>query len=140
MPVSDRMKRSQNCVGVCVDESAKGFKGRVYNCFSKTPQHFNDITELFYIIENVLDSLSFPAMKTRTRTFKRTDKEFYCAPIDAENRVYSVEELIPVHEKAGFIVMVTSRENATWQGFVYSKEDDVESTFNSEMELLKMLK
>ena len=76
MPVSDRMKRTPNCVGICIDESKNGFKGRVYNCFSKEPQSFSDVTELFRIVDSVMDAVDFPAIKTKYRAFKKTSVAF----------------------------------------------------------------
>ena len=140
MAVSDRMKRNPNCVGIIVDEAKKGFSGRVYNCYSKDPQHFKDITELFYIVENVMDSLNFPAAKTRVRAFKRTESTFYIEKINTENKVLEADELIPDLERKGYVLMITGRDNATWQGMIYDKEKDVDINFNSEVELIKILK
>ena len=95
MPVSARMKRTPNCVGICIDEATNCFRGRVYNCFSKEPQSFSDINELFYIVDSVMDALNFPAIKTKNRAFKKTDTDFKPIPIDVENKVLGAEELIP---------------------------------------------
>ncbi len=140
MPVSEKMKRMPNCVGVCIDEIKDGFRGRVYNCYSKNPEPFHDLTELFYIIENVMDTLNFPAVKTKNRHFKKTDIDFNYTRLDVEKKVLEVEELIPDLEKHGYIIMITSRDNATWQGSVYDKSHDIETPFNSEVELIRLLK
>ncbi len=140
MPVSDRMKRTPNCVGVCIDESRTGFKGRVYCCYNRNPQHFNDVTELFYIVDGVMDALNYPAVKTKDRGFKKTECQFELDQIDVENKIHEVDHLIPEFERGGYIIMVTSRDNATWQGIVYDRKNDVECSFNSEVELIKLLK
>ena len=140
MSVSDRMRRTSNCVGVCVDEKKTGFKGRIYHCFSKEPECFTDINEMFYIIDAVMDALSFPALKTKNRTFKRTDIDFQVPQVNVENKVLDTEDLIPSGEKMGYIIMVTSRDNATWQGLLYDQQKDVEVSFNSEVELVRLLK
>ena len=140
MPVSDRMKRTPNCVGICIDEAKEGFKGRVYNCFSKEPQRFTDITELFYIVDGVMDALNFPAIKTKNRKFKKTASDFKVQPIDVENKVLGADELIPSGNESGYVLMVTGRDNATWQGMIFDKKNDVEYTFNSEVELIRILK
>lgn len=140
MPVSDRMKRTPNCVGVCIDEVKKGFRGRVYNCFSKEPQEFNDVPELFYIVDSIMDALNFPALKTKNRQFKKTARAFETVDIDVENQLQDAESLIPEDEEEGFVLMVTGRDNATWQGLLYDKKKDVESKFNSEVELINLLK
>ena len=140
MPVSSRMKRMPNCVGICIDEAKEGFKGRVYNCYSKEPDRFTDITEMFYIIENVMDTLNFPALKTKCRTFKRSAADFKPTPIDVENKILGAEELIPEGEENGYVLMITSRDNVTWQGMLYDKKKDEENSFNSEVELIRLLK
>lgn len=140
MPVSDRMKRTPNCVGICIDETKDCFAGRVYNCFSKEPQKFTDVTGMFYIVDSVMDALNFPALKTKNRTFKRTSANFVPNEIDVENKILSAEELIPAGENRGFVLMVTSRDNVSWQGMVYDKNKDVEYSFNSEVELIRLLK
>ena len=140
MPVSSRMNRTPNCVGVCIDDAKNGFKGRVYNCYSKEPQVFNDITELFDIVDNVMDTLNFPALKTKSRMFKKTAKEFNPGEIDIDNKVLDASGLIPASDKKGFVIMVTGRDNATWQGMIYNKETDVESAFNSDVELIRLMK
>lgn len=139
MPISGRMKRTSNCVGVIIDESKKGFKGRVYNCFDKEPQHFDDINELFYIVESVMDALNFPALKTKCRQFKKTESTFVPKRIDVEKQIIEPENLLPDMEKEGYVIMVTGRDNATWQGSVYNKSKDEEVNFNSEVELIKYL-
>ena len=140
MPVSARMKRTPNCVGICIDEAKNCFRGRIYNCFSKEPQSFNDINELFYIVDSVMDALNFPAIKTKNRAFKKTATDFTPAPIDVEKSVLGAEELIPSDVENGYVLMVTSRDNVTWQGIIYDKKKDVEFTFNSEVELIRLLK
>ncbi|SDI39042.1 hypothetical protein SAMN05421493_11329 [Pseudobutyrivibrio sp. 49] len=140
MPVSARMKRTPNCVGICIDEDKNCFRGRVYSCFSKEPQTFSDINELFYIVDSVMDALSFPAIKTKNRTFKKTEAEFTPATIDVENKVLGADELIPADVSKGFVLMVTSRDNVTWQGIIYDKTKDEEFNFNSEVELIRLLK
>ncbi|SDB28330.1 hypothetical protein SAMN02910298_01369 [Pseudobutyrivibrio sp. YE44] len=140
MPVSNRMNRTPNCVGVCIDETKDGFKGRVYNCYSKEPQVFNDVTQLFYIVDNVMDALNFPALKTKYRDFKKTESAFVPEEIDIDNKVLDAENLIPADEEKGYVIMVTGRDNATWQGVIYNKEKDVEENFNSGVELIRLLK
>ena len=114
--------------------------GRVYNCYSKEPDRFTDITEMFYIIENVMDTLNFPALKTKCRTFKRSAADFKPTPIDVENKILGAEELIPEGEENGYVLMITSRDNVTWQGMLYDKKKDEENSFNSEVELIRLLK
>ena len=126
MPVSARMKRTPNCVGICVDEAKDGFKGRVFNCFSKEPQSFSDINEMFYIVDSVMDALNFPAIKTKNRAFKKTEADFKVEPVDIEKKVLGAEELIPKDVENGYVIMVTSRDNVTWQGMIYDKKKDTE--------------
>ncbi len=139
MPISGRMKRTPNTVGVCIDERKKGFKGRIYNCFSKEPQYFNDVTEMIYIMEGVMDALNYPAIKTNPRRFKKTEVNFETGEIDIENKLVEVENLISAGDSDAYLIMVTSRDNSCWQGVIYNKKNDVEENFNSDLELFKLL-
>lgn len=140
MPVSDRMNRNPNCVGIVIDRQKVGFKGKVYNCFSLDPQDFYDVTDLFTIVNGVLDALNFPAIKTRVRHFKKTKSAFVPSEIDVENKLRDAKDLLSAEDKDGFVIMIIGRDNATWQGVLYDKKKDVEFNFNSEVELIKLLK
>ncbi len=139
MPISGRMKRTPNTVGVVIDERKRGFKGRIFHCFSKEPEIFDDVTEMIYIIENLMDTLNYPAIKTNPRKFKKTEALFESKELNIDSKLVEVEDLIPAEEQDAYLIMVTSRDNSCWQGAIYNKKEDVEENFNSDIELFKKL-
>lgn len=138
MAIADRMKRMHNCVGVSFN-SSKGFSGQVYTCYKKEPDAFNDVTDFFTIVNTFLDILEYPASKVRFRAFKRTLPTLKLVDIDPSEKLFDTETLLKGLGGKGYIIMMTSRDNATWQGKIYDVSKDTECDFNSEVELLKVI-
>ena len=137
MAISDRMKRMSNCVGITLKND--GFKGELYNCFEKEPRTFSDVDDFFNIVNTFLDSLEFPAQKVKYRTFKKTLPTLKIVDIDPNEKLFETEQLLSLCTRKAYIIMVTGRDNATWQGMIYSKSEDKEYSFNSEVELIRIL-
>ncbi len=137
MAISDRMKRMSNCVGITLKND--GFKGELYNCFENEPRTFSDVDDFFNIVNTFLDALEFPAQKVKYRTFKKTLPTLKLVDIDPNEKLFETEQLLSLCTRKAYIIMVTGRDNATWQGMVYSKSEDKEYSFNSEVELIRIL-
>ena len=137
MAISDRMKRMSNCVGITLKND--GFKGELYNCFENEPRTFSDVDDFFNIVNTFLDALEFPAQKVKYRTFKKTLPTLKIVDIDPNEKLFETEQLLSLCTRKAYIIMVTGRDNATWQGMVYSKSEDKEYSFNSEVELIRIL-
>ena len=137
MAISDRMKRMSNCVGITLKND--GFKGELYNCFEKEPRTFSDVDDFFNIVNTFLDALEFPAQKVKYRTFKKTLPTLKIVDIDPNEKLFETEQLLSLCTRKAYIIMVTGRDNATWQGMIYSKSEDKEYSFNSEVELIRIL-
>ena len=137
MAISDRMKRMSNCVGITLKND--GFKGELYNCFESEPRTFSDVDDFFNIVNTFLDALEFPAQKVKYRTFKKTLPTLKIVDIDPNEKLFETEQLLSLCTRKAYIIMVTGRDNATWQGMIYSKSEDKEYSFNSEVELIRIL-
>lgn len=137
MAISDRMKRMSNCVGITLKND--GFKGELYNCFENEPRTFSDVDDFFNIVNTFLDALEFPAQKVKYRTFKKTLPTLKLVDIDPNEKLFETEQLLSLCTRKAYIIMVTGRDNATWQGMIYSKSEDKEYSFNSEVELIRIL-
>ncbi|MBQ5426860.1 MAG: hypothetical protein IIU31_06795 [Pseudobutyrivibrio sp.] len=137
MAISDRMKRMSNCVGITLKND--GFKGELYNCFENEPRTFSDVDDFFNIVNTFLDALEFPAQKVKYRTFKKTLPTLKIVDIDPNEKLFETEQLLSLCTRKAYIIMVTGRDNATWQGMIYSKSEDKEYSFNSEVELIRIL-
>ena len=139
MAISDRMKRMHNCVGITF-EPRKEFAGTVYICYQEEGIQFADVDEFFIIVNAFSDTLEYPAQKIKYRNFKKTLPTLKLVDIDPKEKLFDTEHLLDLCDKKAHVLMLIGRDNATWQGMVYSKEEDKEYSFNSEMELLKVLK
>ena len=126
-----------NCVGITLKND--GFKGELYNCFENEPRTFSDVDDFFNIVNTFLDALEFPAQKVKYRTFKKTLPTLKLVDIDPNEKLFETEQLLSLCTRKAYIIMVTGRDNATWQGMVYSKSEDKEYSFNSEVELIRIL-
>ncbi len=137
MAISDRMKRMHNCVGITLKN--EGFKGELYNCYENEPEEFNDVDDFFNIVNSFLDALEYPAQKIKYRSFKKTLPTLKLVDIDSKEKLFDTEKLLDLCKRKAYIIMVTGRDNATWQGMIYSKSEDKEYSFNSEVELVRIL-
>ena len=137
MAISSRMLRMHNCVGVSFDK--EGFKGDIFNCYQEGPDKFNDVDDFFNIINAFLDTLEFPAQKIKFRVFKKTLPTMKLVDIDPKEKLFGTEKLLELCKDNAYVILMTGRDNACWQGMVYSKSEDKEYSFKSEVELLRIL-
>lgn len=138
MSISDRMKRTSSCLATSLTNK-KLFQGQLYNCFMDEPLGFSDVNDFFNLVNAFLDAVEFPAQKVKYRTFKKTLQTLRIVDINPKEKLADSEQIIEKCDKNAFVIMVTGRDNATWQGKVYNKAKDKEFSFNSELELLKTL-
>lgn len=139
MAISDRMKRMHNCVGISFDKG-KEFAGKLYICYQEEGIPFVDVDEFFIIVNAFLDTIEFPAQKIKYRNFKKTLPTLKIVDIHPDEKLYETEHLLDVCGKDAYVLMVIGRDNATWQGMIYNNKEDKEYSFNSELELLKVLR
>ena len=137
MAISDRMKRMPNVVGFNLEND--GFKGELYNCYEEKAETFNDVNDFFNVVNAFLDAVEFPEQKIKYRAFKKTLPELKLIDIDPAEKLFEVEHLLELCKEKAYLMMITGRDNATWQGTIYNKAEDVESSFNSEVELLRII-
>jgi hypothetical protein len=137
MAISGRMQRSSSCIGITLKN--EGFKGELYNCYENEPETFSDISEFFDTVNSFLDAVEYPAQKTKYRAFKKTLPNLKIVDIDPNNQLFEPEHLLDLCTRKAYIILVLGRDNATWQGLCYSKAEDKEYSFNSEVELLRII-
>ncbi|RXS72504.1 hypothetical protein [Blautia faecicola] len=64
-----------NLITVCVDESrASEISGRLYHCYSREPQSFENIVQLIRYMEEFYDNIRFPESSVVLREF-RSEKQ-----------------------------------------------------------------
>ena len=140
MALPEIMKRTPNIASICVDEVyANTIRGCVYTMYEKKAFDFEDIAGLVNILENVMDAIRYPEATVHFRSFKGAEGQ-KAEMIDCIEKQMSVEELL---EKAGrvdtLVMTVESRNNATWQGKIYSSRCDETCEFASELGAFKFI-
>jgi hypothetical protein len=126
-----------NIVNICVDEHRDGdILGRMYHCYSKDYWKFPNALRLLKEMDHFYDDISFPQSSTEGRLFN-------------ENARYQGQKKEPVigqdevvahrGDVATFLVHVSYRQNSSWQGEVMWVERDTTKSFQSALELLKLI-
>ncbi|MCL2166998.1 MAG: hypothetical protein FWH49_06915 [Clostridiales bacterium] len=141
---------------VTIDEHEEGeIAGYVYSRRLKEPIYFHDAANLLLQIEDLLDRQDFPRAFQKKRTFRRTDqKSISSAPEKDEEEEYeeeaedqgksgnmTEEEVNQAEGKiATFAMNVITRQNTSWQGFLDWLDGSPRIAFNSDLELLSMVR
>ena len=127
-----------NLVNVCVDNgNGTCYGGRLYHRYDESPKKFHNLGELLQLMEKLFDQCGYPQSSTQSRTFgdvHTAPMKTICQPIRD-----SSELLEQRGEKGSFIIHVKYRHYSTWQGEVVWMEANKKQTFNSALELLKLL-
>ena len=124
-------------VMVCVDGVENGdIYGRYFHRYKKEETFFLNSAMLFSEVEQFYDIIGYPQAATRTRNFIEREREKVPAK-EHMTVVYDSQTLMQFRgELATFLVGVTSRQNASWQGDVVWMEQKIRKHFCSDMELV----
>ena len=124
-------------VMVCVDGVENGdIYGRYFHRYKKEETFFLNSAMLFSEVEQFYDIIGYPQAATRTRNFIEREREKVPAK-EHMTVVYDSQTLMQFRgELATFLVGVTSRQNASWQGEVVWMEQQIRKHFCSDMELV----
>ncbi len=123
---------------VCVDKAQNGeYRGRLFHYYAAEAQPFRSVLELIVMMDRLCDQLGYPQASKRLRSFGGM---LPAAEKKEVTRLMSREELVGNKgHMATFVVHVTHRQNATWQGTVVWAEKDQKANFRSAMELLRLM-
>lgn len=130
-------KSLPNMVMVCVDGVENGdIYGRYFHRYKKEETFFLNSAMLFSEVEQFYDIIGYPQAATRTRNFIEREREKVPAK-EHMTVIYDSQTLMQFRGKlATFLVGVTSRQNASWQGDVVWMEQQIRKHFCSDMELV----
>ena len=130
-------KSLPNMVMVCVDGVENGdIYGRYFHRYKKEEIFFPDSATLIIEMERFYDAIGYPQSAIKTRKFiERKDgripaKEYMAVISDGQALIQLRGNL------ATFLVGVTSRQNASWQGDVVWMEQKIQKHFCSDMDLM----
>ena len=127
-----------NLVNICVDDDVDGnLSGRLYHCYTEEPWQFDDMVKLIQMMENFFDSIGYPQASTQIRNFLKNMPQGNCVKLEKKT---TQDDIIQYRgKKASFLVHVQYRQNSSWQGTVKWIEKDVVKTFQSELNLMKLI-
>lgn len=130
-------KSLPNMVMVCVDGVENGdIYGRYFHWYKKEETFFPDSATLVIEMERFYDAIGYPQAATKTRKFMEREREKVPAK-EHMTVIYDSQTLMQFRGKlATFLVGVTSRQNASWQGDVVWMEQKIRKHFCSDMELV----
>ena len=130
-------KSLPNMVMVCVDGVENGdIYGRYFHRYKKEETFFPDSATLVIEMERFYDIIGYPQAAMRTRNFIEREREKVPAK-EHMTVIYDSQTLMQFRGKmATFLVGVTSRQNASWQGDVVWMEQKIRKHFCSDMDLM----
>lgn len=133
-------KSLPNMVMVCVDGVENGdIYGRYFHRYKKEETFFPDSATLVIEMERFYDAIGYPQAATKTRKFMERKggripaKEHMAVISDGQDLIQLRGNL------ATFLVGVTSRQNASWQGQVTWADKNITKNFRSTLELIKLM-
>lgn len=133
-----KRKYPSNGFRICVDGRENDIRGKVFSPLEERTITFSGFNELMLAMDEIFDKNGYPQAFQEKRTF--TDKKG-SAPYHGVPEVSPEAALI--YEKEGTLftvdVIVESRRNTSWQGYVYLTDNTKLGDFQGEIELLQIL-
>lgn len=131
---------SRSLLNICVDGLREAdIYGRIYTAYAEGPVRFRGTPSLVLQMERIYDEISFPMSATQHRRFQNKERP---DPKDTEKGMYDLTKH-DISDKKGeiatFIVKVTFRQNATWQGTVTWVDEKKKHNFRSALELIRLI-
>ena len=108
----------------------KNLEGYPENAFFKGRRYFSNLTQMIFLVEELLDSMVFPPRATSMRSFTAGAAHRVRA-----GRAAGGEEK-PI---ASFRLSVLFRQNASWQGNIQWMDDHAATPFRSVLELVQLM-
>lgn len=137
-----KLNYSASAFRICVDHvDGRYLSGRIASQRLKAPVVFSDVNHLISQLDAAMDAQQFPKAFQQIRTFSAEAAPGPDVPV-----ALSAEEMMPeehvssLHgEKTTFLLHITMRRNASWQGFVDWLDGNPRQTFDSTLDFLNAL-
>lgn len=137
------IKAAPNLVNICIDTNQQGEAvGRLYHCYKKEAEEFNNVIQLLSEMEKLFDKIHFPEASTQSRSFEkkmesvRPEQRRWIRPEPVLEREIVLEQR---GKRATFLVYVKYRQNSTWQGELFSVENEICHKFSSALDFIKII-
>ncbi len=111
----------------------KNFEGTFYNLYYGVELPFENLTRLLLMMEDLMDEMHVPQASMQTKRFNTQQKpaERHSIPVIPQRTDREV--------LATFQVKVLFRQGVSWQGKVRWVEENMETSFRSALELVKLM-
>lgn len=134
----ERKNFPPNAFRVCVDSRENDIRGLVYSPLEEHPISYNGLNELMLKMDKVFDSKGYPQAFQEKRSFLRQ--------IPRQSSYHGVPKVLPeaqdIFKKEGKFftvdVVVESRRNTSWQGYMQNTDGTKIGEFKGDIELLEM--
>ena len=149
MSETKQMLFAKNLMCVCVNGNDNAeYQGEIWTQYQDEPIHFLSVTDMVSRMDALMDEWDFPQKSLEQRKFYKSesDNEFNAGnngDILTIDRIKEKNGVRNVQNKKGqlgtFVVQVSFRQNATWQGNVVFSEKNEKLSFSSAMELIGII-
>ena len=128
---------------ICIDEiktAENDIKGRICGIAVKKQETFSGSSELFLLVDRLLDEIGKPLSSRKSRSFREEDGN-QLIPYNYKPCIYHTSEEI---QKLGGRIMTrdvtfTSRLRSSWQGIVKDEKNHLIGKFESDLEFIDLL-
>lgn len=127
---------------ICIDEmktSENDIKGRICGIAVKDQEFFSGSSELFLLVDRLLDEIGKPQSSRKSRSFREEGNQI--TPYNYKPCLYHTSE--EVQEEEGKIltrdVTFTSRLRSSWQGIMKDEKNNFIGKFESDLEFIGLL-
>lgn len=128
-----------NEIRVCIDSFEEDIGGRLYNKMQKEPIAFHGFSEMLLRADALFDRCGYPQAFQEKRDFtehKRDTAAHFAAPRECLDN----EEMEKQHGRLATVdILIRSRRQTSWQGFLIPFGGKRRVEFRSEMELLECI-
>lgn len=155
MSEAKQMLFARNLICVCIDDNENAdYQGEMWHQYSDDPVPFSGIYDFMMAADDLFDTWDFPQRSLERREFghdmteDHRDKGFPGTPdsssdelvIDRIQKQNGTRNIQGKRGKLGtFIIQVSFRQHATWQGRVINVDTNEKSDFISALELVKIM-
>ena len=135
-----RLNYQEAAIRVCIDQvKDQLICGRIVSQRLTVPICFHDINDLVIKIDSLMEAQAFPQAFNSMRSFtKRTLRDLPAA--QSEEELSTIEEVYAhTRDIITFALLVTSRRNSSWQGYIDWLDDSPKQPFSSALEFIKLV-
>lgn len=128
---------------ICIDEmqtEESDIKGRIYGIAVKDEITFSGSSELFVMIDRLLDKIGKPQPSRKSRSFREEESSQVTSYCYKPKQYHTQEEILK--EKGNLItrdIIFISRLRSSWQGIVKDEEGKLLGEFDSDLEFISLL-